>query len=138
MKKYFIDNNIKVFYVTATSFPHGVLKAHQTLHALLPVTERRNFFGISHSTKPGVIVYKAAVEETYAGEAEKFNCETFIIPKGPYISETLHDWLKEENSVAKTFQQLLSHPDLDRNGFCLEMYPNKNDMICLVKLNGYD
>jgi hypothetical protein len=30
------DNDIKVFYVTATSFPNGILAPHQKLHALIP------------------------------------------------------------------------------------------------------
>ena len=134
MEKYFLENNIKVFCVTADSFPHGILKAHQTLRALLLTTKDRNFFGISFPGREGSIVYKAAVQEAYDGEAEKLNCETFIIHKGPYISATIKHWMKDETIVAKTFQQLLSHPGIDPNGYCLEVYPNETDMICRVKL----
>lgn len=129
-----INKDIKVFYVTATSFPEGILKAHQRLHSLLPSTENRKFFGISYPDKKGVIIYKAAVEESFKSEAEKLNCETFIIPKGDYISETLIDWCKDETLVEKTFKKLLSDPRIDENGFCLEKYLSKTDIQCMVKL----
>jgi hypothetical protein len=138
MEKYFINNDIKTFYVAATSFPHGVLKAHQSLHALLPTTQGRNFFGISFPGKDGPIIYRAAVEESFAGEAAQLNCDTFIIRKGAYISKPLTDFMQDVTMVGQTFQQLLAHPGIDQNGYCLEIYPNEKDMICLVKLNDDD
>jgi len=138
MEKYSIEKDIKTFYVAATSFPDGVLKAHQTLHAMLPSTKDRHFFGISFPDKSGKIIYRAAVEESYTGEAEKYNCETFIIGKGPYISQEIKDFMKDVSIVAKTFQQLLAHPGLDKNGYCVEIYPNEKDIICLVKLDPDD
>ena len=138
MEKYIIEKDIKTFYVAATSFPDGVLKAHQTLHAMLPSAGGRNFYGISFPGKNRNIIYRAAVEESYAGEAEKYNCETFIIRKGTYMSQTIKDFMKDVSFVAKTFQQLLAHPQLDHDGYCLEIYPNETDMICMVKLNTDD
>ena len=135
MEKYFITNDIKTFYVAATSFPEGVLKAHQTLHAMLPSTKGRNFFGISFPGQGRSIIYRAAVEESFAGEAEQLNCDIFIIRKGAYISQPVQDFMKDVSVVGQTFQQLLAHPDIDHNGYCLEIYPNEKDMICLVKLN---
>ena len=138
MENYFIETDIKTFYVAADSFPAGVLQAHQTLHALLPTTESRKFYGISFPGKDGAIIYRAAVEESFAGEAGQLHCETFIIRKGKYCSSIIKDFMTDVTLVAKTFQQLLAHPDLDPNGYCLEIYPNEKDMICLVKLNGHD
>jgi hypothetical protein len=138
MQKYFIPEDIKTFYVAATSFPAGVLQAHQTLHALLPSTTNRKFFGISFPDTAGKIIYRAAVEESFTGEAEQFHCGTFFIRKGAYASTTIKDFMTDISSVAKTFQQLLAHPGLDKDGYCLEIYPNEKDMICLVKLNPDD
>ena len=134
MEEYFLKDDIRVFYVAAKSFPNGVLAAHQKIRALLPSTESRKFYGISYADEKGAIIYKAAVEETYAGEAEKYGCDRFTIPKGKYISELLTDWIKDEGIVARTFKKLLAHPKLDKNGFCLEMYLNEKDMRCLVKI----
>ena len=58
MEKYFFDRDIKVFYVLAERFQEGILEAHRKLHSLLPVENKRNFFGISNVNKKGVIIYK--------------------------------------------------------------------------------
>lgn len=129
-----LKDDANVFYITADSFPLGIKAAHEKLHSLLPRDGRR-FFGISYPDKTGSIIYKAAAEESYNGEAEKYGLETFIIKKGDYISETLIDWQKDEGQVAVTFKQLLADPRRDNNGYCLEIYPNDSDIICMIKLN---
>ncbi|PSL44190.1 hypothetical protein CLV51_10655 [Chitinophaga niastensis] len=135
MEKYSLDKDIKVFYVTATSFPEGIPAAFQQLHSLLPTTNGREFFGISYPNPKGEIIYKAAAAESFPGEGEKYGCETFLIKKGDFMSERLKDWRTDEMMVGQTFQKLLSHPDLNRNGYCLEMFLNNDkDMLCLVPL----
>ena len=134
MEKFILKEDIPVFYVEAETFPAGIKAAHEKLHTMLGSVKDRKFFGISN---PGVakgIIYKAAVEEAYPGEAEKYGCEKFTIRKGTYISELLKDWQKDESIVARTFHQLLDHPDLDHDGYCLEMYLNEKDMRCMVTL----
>ena len=134
-KEYFIEKDIKVLCVMASSFPEGVQKAHQKLHSMLSSSEHRMFYGISYADKNGAIIYKAAAEELNDGEAERFELETFIIRKGAYISELLKDWRKEEALVGKTFKKLLSDPRIDKNGHCLEVYLNDKDMRCMVPLD---
>ena len=135
MEKYYIDKDIKVFYVTATSFPAGVGGAFQKLLSFLPTPNERLLYAISSSNEKGVIIYKAAVEESFPGEGEQNGCETFVIKKGEYWSELLPDWRRDESIVGKTFQKLLRHPDLDKSGYCLEIYPNEKDIRCLVPLS---
>lgn len=135
MEKYSFDRDIRVICVTARSFPDGIKEAHQRLHAMLPATKGRNFFGISYPESPGVIIYRAAVEESYPGEGQKMGAEIFTIKKGDYVSKTLKDWHKNEAIVSQTFRELLSDPRIDENGYCLEVYPNDDDMICMVKLD---
>jgi hypothetical protein len=130
-----INNDIKVFCVTADSFPEGIGPAHQKLQSILPQASGRKFFGISLPSENGVIIYKAAVEEQYEGEAEKYGLETFIIKKGRYICETLNNWHKDVPFIGKTFQQLLKDPRIDKNGYCLEIYLNDSDMMCLVGID---
>lgn len=136
MEKYFLKDDVKVFYVTASSFPEGIKKAYEKLHAMLPSVKDRKFFGISYPQN-GKIVYKAAVQESYEGEGEKYGCETFVIPRGEYISELLTNWMKDETMVGKTFKQLLEQPNIDKkNGFCVEEYLNEKDVRCMVPLEG--
>ncbi len=135
MEIYYIDRDIKVFYVTATSFPAGVGGAFQQLISFLPNPNKRILYAISFPKEKGKIIYKAAVEELFPGEGEQNGCETFLIKKGEYWSELLFNWKKDESIVGKTFQNLLKHPDLDKNGYCLEIYPNEKDIRCLVPLS---
>jgi hypothetical protein len=134
MEKHIIKNDIKVFYITATSFPDGIKEAYEKLHSLLPTTSGRKFYGISRP-EGSKITYKAAVEESYPGEAEKYNCKRLIIPRGEYMSELIHDWQKDETLFRVTFEKLLARPDLDPNGFCAEEYLNERDVRCMVPLH---
>lgn len=134
MEKYILDKDIKVCCVTAASFPDKVEEAHQQLHALLPSVEGRHFFGISRGTAIGNIIYKAAVEEFYDGEATKYGCEVFVIRKGAYVSETIKNWKKDVTSIGKTMMKLLGNPGIDPLGYCVEVYINDTDVRCMVTL----
>ena len=134
MQNYFISRDIIVFYVQAGSFPNGVLKAHQTVQDMLPSVYGRNLFGISYPQDGQGIIYKACVEEAYEGEAASLS--RYTIREGEYISCSLTDWKKDESSVGRAFAELLSNPKIDPEGYCLELYPNDKDMICLVPLAG--
>ena len=136
MEIFNVERDIKVFCVTADSFPAGVKKAHEDLHSKLPTTEGRKFFGLSWATENGSIIYKAAVEESYDGEAEKAGCEIFIIRKGKYISEFIPNFWSDMSAIGKTFKELLAYPGIDPKGYCLEMYESIKDVRCLVPLIG--
>ncbi len=133
MEKYFLEKDIKVFYVTANSFPEGVQDAHKELYSKLASTENRNFFGISHPDRDGKIIYKAAVE-ALEGEEEKTGMKTFVIKSGIYISEFIPDFCKDVRSIEKAFKELLASPDIDPQGYCLEIYEGLNEVRCMVPL----
>lgn len=138
MEEVIIEQPIRVLYVKARSFPQGIMEAYQKLHALLPGVTGRKFYGISYKNKSGEIIYKAATEEQTPGEAEKYGCDIFTIKKGLYLSKTLYNWSSQEEVVPATFQELLTDNRLDPNGYCLEIYPNGQDIQCLVKLRDID
>jgi hypothetical protein len=127
------ESDIKVFYITARSFPDGILEAHQMLHSLIPFSKDRKYFGISRPKK-GVIVYKAAAEEISDGEAEKLNCDTLVLKKGNYISLIINDFMKDIPAIGKAFQKLLQEPGLDPQGYCVEWYFNDKDVKCMIRL----
>ena len=136
MEIFNLENDIKVFCVTADSFPAGVKQAHETLHSKLPTTEGRKSFGLSWGAANGSITYKAAVEEAYDGEAEALDCETFIIKKGRYISEFIPNFWSDMSAIGRTFKELLAYPGIDPKGYCLEMYVSEKDVRCMVPLAG--
>ncbi len=136
MENYTINRDIKLLYVQATSFPLGVGGAFKQLDEKISNNPDRLRYGVSFPDGKGGILYRAAVEEAFADEAAQVGCETFTISKGTYASVYLKDWKKDETSIGRAFNQLLQQPQLDPRGYCLEMYPNENDVRCLVPLVG--
>ena len=133
METTMLDKDITVFYVTAGTFPSGIMEAHQKLHALVPFSPGRKYFGISRPEN-GIIVYKAAAEELEAGEGKKLGCENMVLKKGKYISVTIPDYQKNIESIGETFKTLLNQPGIDPKGYCIEWYINPNDVKCMVRL----
>lgn len=134
MQAYKIEKDVPVFGVPARSFPGGVQQAWEDLHKKLSTTKGRNFYGVSHGTAAGGIVYKACVEEAFAGEAESLNCERFVLPKGEYMGETIHGFMQRLQKIGETFQALLARDDYDRqNGKCIEQYVSENEVVCMIK-----
>ena len=60
---------------------------------------------------------------------------TFTIRKGKYISETLQHWHGKEMQMGAIFQQLLAHPDLAHDGYCLEEYLPGDEVRLMVTLH---
>lgn len=130
-----LATDIKVFYVTAKTFPGGIADATNELHKLFPFSKERRIFGLSRPENNGPIIYRAAAEELTAGEAEKFNCPTLIIKKGEYRCITVNDFRADIMSIDKAFKQLLNEPDLDPEGYCVEWYATDKEAVkCMIRL----
>jgi len=134
MEKYFLDEDIVLVCIKADTFPEGVLAAHQKLHKIIPRIEGRMYYGISRPEENGEIVYKAAAEEMEPGEAAKSGLETFILETGTYISILIAGYLEDISSIGKAFQQLIHLPEIDPEGYCVEMFVNDDDVRCMVRL----
>lgn len=135
MESITIEKDIRVFYITATSFPAAVQAAYEALHAMVPFSTDRKYYGISRPEKDAGIVYRAAAEELYEGEGAKYGCETLVLKSGRYLSITLHDYLSDVQSISKAFQQILSQPGIDPHGYCVECYTGKQDVRCMVRMD---
>jgi hypothetical protein len=135
METFIFENDIRVFCVTAKSFPDGIMEAFEKLHASVSLGDRGRQFGISRPNPKGQIVYKAALEEINDGDAERFGCEPFVIQKGSYIFLDRLNFMKDLQSIGKAFHELISQPGVDPNGYCLEWYLNQNDVRCMVRLD---
>ena len=129
-----IEKDITVFFVTATSFPDGVMEAYEKLHALIQHPNNRRYFGISQPNKEGIIIYKAATEELETGEGKKLGCETFTIKKGNFLSITIKNHFNHPTSIGDAFEKLIALPNIDPQGYCLEYYTNykDGDVRCMV------
>ncbi len=126
-----IKKDIPVFCVTAKSFPEGVMEAWEKLHSLIKSPATRTFYGLSRPEN-GTIIYKAAVEESYPGEAANAKAESLNIKAGKYIASDIPDYMNAMHKFREVFQELLSTPDLDPEGYCVEWYFNEKDVKCMV------
>ena len=132
MDSFILGDDIRVVCVTADSFPEGIEDAHLELNAKLTPNEKRRFFGISRPDETGRIIYKAAADEMFIGEAESLGLETFLIRRGAYMSFYIKNHRDEPGSIARAFELLLGQHEADPNGYCLEWYIGENDVKCLV------
>lgn len=134
MENYILEEDISVMCITATSFPDGVMAAHEKLHALFPFSTERRYYGLSRPNEQHVIIYKTAVEELIPGEAERLNLEKFVLKKGEYISIDIINYMNDIPAIGKAFQELLKDPRIDPNGICVEWYYNKTDIKCMIRI----
>ncbi|HEX4851544.1 MAG TPA: hypothetical protein VFV08_12090 [Puia sp.] len=128
-----LDKDISTVCITAKSFPDGVMAAYDELTKLVPNAKTRKIFGLSRPGK-GTITYKAAAEEINSEEAKNLHLEEITIKKGKYISSIIKDYMKNLTEFGKTFQELLTTPNLDPDGYCVEWYFNDNDVRCMVRV----
>ena len=124
---------MKIFCVTAKSFPYDIKGAFGSLINKLPSIEGRTFFGVSCQTRKGEMIYKAAVLEMFDGETERYDCEPFTIRKGSYISETIKKWRQDETSIGTTFKRL-ANARRDTTFPCIEWYQGE-DVVCMVRID---
>ena len=135
METYQLKQDIHVFYVTVKAFPMGIVEAFQTLEGLHPSICERSFYGIFHQEENGNIIYKAAVKEQYQGEGARYNCNTFTISKGIYLTEHIRDFMEHLDVIPNAFSKLSAEPLIDASFPCIEWYKSDTDVLCMVKLN---
>lgn len=134
MEEYMIAQDLPVVCFKATSFPMGVAAAYTKMHEAIPAATSCVNYGISHGGKDGGITYMAAVAEQDAGVNAASAEAKFTIKAGRYAREVLRDFKGKEYLFAQTFEALLKHPEVDPQGYCVEIYQEENEAICLVKL----
>lgn len=135
MEPYHLDNDIRLLCVPAKSFPDGVMAAFQQLMTLFPDQQgKRRLFGISWPDGKGSLVYKAAVEERYRGEAEKMGLESYLLKKGEYLSLVVHNFMNDIPSIGKAFRELVDAPGVHPNTMGVEEYISSSDVRCMVPM----
>jgi hypothetical protein len=133
MDNFIMGEDIKVMYVTAAGFPEGIPAAHEYLRSLVPKVARRRYFGISAPNEEGKIIYKAAAEETFPGEARNLGLQTFTIRRGAYIGFYIKNYKEDPSAIRHAFDLLLGQGEADPNGYCLEWYYGEDDVKCMVR-----
>jgi len=130
-----IEEDKHVMVCQARSFPDGIMPAFRQLHSLVPDAFQRTTYGLSRPEgSMENIIYKAAVDESYEGEGRELGLDTMVIPAGNYKSIIIKDYREKPSAIGAAFTQLLSVPDIDPDGFCLEIYKDNNEVVCAVPL----
>lgn len=129
-----IETPISVLRAKALTFPEGILAAYEQLDNALPNYQMRTHFGISHPNPKGEIQYWAAMAVLDADSGNTFGQEPFEIASGNYASILIADFYKNMHLVKQAFKELTALPDIDPNGYCLEMMVSFKDVRCMVKL----
>lgn len=130
-----IESDIEIYYVTAKSYPDGILEAFQKLHSLIPFSENRNYISVSRPENTQGVVYRAGARELEQNDLKKMGLESLVIPKGNYHCITIENYKSDVSKIAKAFEELIHQPNIDKNGYCIEWYINHNDVLCMVKIN---
>lgn len=129
-----IDQDFHLFCTTAKTFPDGIEEAFIRLHKQIPFSENRNYISISRPESGTGIVYRAGATEITKGELSSSGLEEFFVRKGKYLYTTIHHYRDDLASIGRAFADLLQHPDLDPESYCVEWYFNAEDVKCMVRL----
>lgn len=138
METYNLKNDLKVFGKEVRTFPLGVAEAFHDLLTMIPDGSHRAYYGLSHIDEMGKIIYKAAAEENYAGEAEKYNCKRYLIEKGEYLSVTITNWRDNTECIKDVFHDMMEDDRADKTKEVVEWYKTETEMLCLVKMKEHE
>jgi hypothetical protein len=133
IQKYILNEDINMICVTAKSFPDGIIEAFQTLESFDPSICERSFYGITYQDKTGETIYKAAVAESFDGEAKIYGCETFKLIKGEYLTIAIYDFMKNIEVIPRAFQKLVADSRHDNSFPGIEWYRNDREVILMVR-----
>jgi hypothetical protein len=133
MEIFNLPHDVKVFGFRVTSFPAGIGEAFDSLIKMLPGGFERPYYGISYMDKDGQMIYIAAALEKYEGEAEKYNCDRYIIEKGEYVTVTVYDWREKTGSIKDVFHEIIRDSRVDKTKPAVEWYKNDHEMMCMVQ-----
>jgi hypothetical protein len=133
IENYIILDDLKIYTLTAKSFPEDIGEVHHRLYKLFPPNPPRKYFGISRPEN-GVIIYKAGSELLLNEVIDLKLVESFTVQKGDYISILIKDFRNNLSQIDTAFKQLTSLKNIDPNGYCIEYYYNSEDVRCMIKV----
>ena len=135
MEKFEIIEPIHLFGLKVPAFPNGVKEKFAELESVLPQTKGRKCYGIFEMIN-GEVSYKVAFEEVFADKGSKYNCESIVIEKGTYLTESIMDWINKIDQIGPTFDTLNQDDRVDTaNSPSIEFYKSKDELVCMVKCN---
>jgi len=133
MDAYNLKNDVKVFGVEVRNFPNGIGEAFEKLMKMLPVRDKRSYYGIFEMDRNGRMHYYATAEETRNDEADTYKCNRYTIERGEYLAEPLNDWQKKTDCIKDVFEKMSHDSRVDPAKPGVEWYKNDKEMWCMLK-----
>ena len=132
MERIQLTAEIRVFGLVVENFPHDIGAAFDRLANLVEGGFDRPYYGICEM-KDGAMIYRAAAQEMYEGEAARYACEPYVIEKGTYLAVTVHDWRKNTESIKDVFEDILEDDRVDFAKPFVEWYKDDMEMVCMAR-----
>lgn len=129
-----LPDDITIGMVRASSFPAGVMEAHQKLHSIVPFSRERGYYGISYPDRNGTIMYWAAAGELQPGDLEGMGLESFTIRKGNYLYIDVANYMQDSTAIGNAFQTILKDERIAHDGYCLEQYYSEKECRCMAPM----
>lgn len=133
MEIYHIPHNITVFGNKVHSFPTGIGEAFDELIKKIPKGDERTYYGISWCID-NRITYIAAAEQKSENEPLKYNCASYTVERGEYLSVTVHDWQDKVACIKDVFTEILKDRRVDNTKPAIEIYKSNKEMLCMVAI----
>lgn len=135
MNTMIIEHDMHAFGWKVDDFPQGIGPAFDLLYNKVGKDSKRSCFGLSRLDNNGAILYYAALEEKAPGEAAKYHCERFVIPRGEYLAQPLKNWRTQLPAIKEIFGEMMKDSRFDTSAYCIEWYQNDTDLLCLLQLD---
>jgi hypothetical protein len=133
IERTFLEKDIPVKTFKASSYPAGILQAHNALRSMASASAGRAWFGLSRPENGEGIVYRAGTAEIQEDGVQLRELETLSIRNGEYISIFIEGYADRLEDISSAFSELLSDPGIDPEGYCVEWYSGI-DVRCMVRL----
>ena len=127
-----INEDIPIVCKLIPTFPLQIKEGFDELAEKFGMEERA-FYGISKMDADCNIIYMAAVTEVKPAEGEPYGYTQLTIPKGEYLSETIHNWMSKTDQIKDIFGRLMEEPVFDDSFWCVEWYKSDDEMMCMVR-----
>jgi hypothetical protein len=131
MELYQLTGDIRLIGIGLKIFPEGIKEAFDSLMKTLGL--ERAYYGVSWMDERNKVIYYAMAAESFPGEGKLHGYEEFIIDKGDYKTEAVHNWLSKTDSIKDIFHELMGNNTPDKKHPCIEWYQSDDEMLCMVR-----
>lgn len=133
MDTMYMEQDVRLAATAPVSFPDGIGEALASLRRNFPDDSHRQLFGLSRPDETGTIRYRSAVR-LLMGEEYPSGMDSILLPSGKYAYFDIADFMNNISWIGETFKRLITLPDIDPEGYCIEWYTGAKDVRCMVRL----